>query len=228
MCVWWMNWKKLDYGFHVHGGCCCRKGCRVMVCGGHVWGGVDWWCGLTGGVGRESVVHAGVEGRGVWRGRGQVARPQSRPCSRWQGRRVDASRTRGRNVWLTVFRVGVAVWLFGVVIAIVVVGVGTVSGPAVLGVGLDVFWQVVWAHESLVADGAGETFLPGVGPQVPLQFVTPGKPLSTKQPVANKGALSGVPPQMGLQVGGLAIDLAATGDVTTVNVPLPQMGPSWS
>ena len=56
-----------------------------------------------------------------------------------------------------------------------------------------------------------------------LKLVRAGEPLPAEEPVADKGSLPCVPSQMCLQVGGLAVDLAAAGDVATVDVSLPEM-----
>ena len=137
--------------------------------------------------------------------------------SRTERRRTHTARARrGLAVGLTVLRVAVTVTLLGAAI----LPIGAVS--------LDVFGQVIRAHEPLVADGASEPLLPGVCSQVSLELVRPGEPLAAEQPVADKGTLSRVPPEMGFQVGGLAVDLAAAGDVTAVDVSLPEMLPRGS
>ena len=68
---------------------------------------------------------------------------------------------------LAVFRVGVTVRGLLAAFAAVVV-VGAVAGP-VLRMSLDVFGQVVGAHEPLVADGAREPLLARVCPEVCLE-----------------------------------------------------------
>ena len=98
------------------------------------------------------------------------------------------------------------------------------AGVAVLGVRLGVLGEVVGAHEALVADGAGEPLLAGVGAQVALQLVRAGEPLAAEQPVAHEWSLARVPPQVGLQVRRLAVDLTAAGDVTVVDVFLLEVG----
>lgn len=82
---------------------------------------------------------------------------------------------------LTVLGVAVAVALLGALLP-----VGAVS--------LDVFGQVIRAHEPLVADGAGEALLPCVRSQMSLELVRAGEPLAAEEPVAYKGPLSRVPP----------------------------------
>jgi len=93
-------------------------------------------------------------------------------------------------------------------------------------VGFHVFAEVIGTHESLVADRAGEPLLARVGPQVALEFVGAGEPLAAEKPIADERALARVPAQMGLQVGRLAVDFAAAGDVATVDVALAQMSAS--
>ena len=112
---------------------------------------------------------------------------------------------------LAVFAVAVAVALLGA--AVLAVG----------AVGLDVLGQVIRAHESLVADGAREPLLARVRPQMSLELVGAGEPLAAEEPVADEGPLTRVPPQMRLQVGGLAVHLATAGDVAAVDVPLPEV-----
>ena len=85
----------------------------------------------------------------------------------------------------------------------------------------DVFTEVIAAHKSLVADRTGEPLLAGVRPQVALQFVGAGEPLAAEEPVADERSLAGVPSEVRLQVRGLVVDLAAAGNVTAVQVPLP-------
>jgi len=129
-----------------------------------------------------------------------------------QGRGVDAAGARGR------LAAGLAGLRVAAVLAVALLAV------AVLAVGLDVLGQVVGPHEPLVADGAGEPLLAGVGPKVALQLVGPGEPLAAEEPVADEGPLAGVPPQVGLQVGRFPVDLAAARDVTAVNVALAEVG----
>lgn len=62
-----------------------------------------------------------------------------------------------------------------------------------------------------------------MGPEVSLQLVTPGEPLAAEQPVADEGPLARVPPQVRLEVRRLAVDLAAAGDVTAVDVLLAEV-----
>jgi hypothetical protein len=76
------------------------------------------------------------------------------------------------------------------------------------------FGQVVGAHESLVANWAGEPLLARVGPQVTLELVGARETLAAKEPLAAEGPLARVPAQMGLQVRRLAVDFAAARNVT--------------
>lgn len=94
---------------------------------------------------------------------------------------------------------------------------------AVLAVGLDMFGQVVGSHEPFVADGTGEPLLSGVCPEVSLEFVRAREAFSAEQPVADEGPLTGVPPQVGLQVGGFSVDFPTPGYVAAVNVPLAKV-----
>lgn len=91
---------------------------------------------------------------------------------------------------------------------------------------LDVFAQVIGAHESLVANWAGEPLLSRVRPQMALQFVGARESLAAKQPIANERTFARVPAQMGFQMGRLAVDFAASRDVTAVDIALAQVSPS--
>lgn len=55
-----------------------------------------------------------------------------------------------------------------------------------------------------------------MGACVPLELVAPCEPLSTEEPVADKGPLAGVQAHVGPQQGRLAEGLAAVGDVAHV------------
>lgn len=55
-----------------------------------------------------------------------------------------------------------------------------------------------------------------VCPPVSLQLVTPGEPLPTEHPVADKRSLSAVPAQVSSQVRRLPVDLSTVGDVADV------------
>lgn len=85
---------------------------------------------------------------------------------------------------------------------------------------LHVLAQVVASHEDPVANRAGELFGSRVGLKVPLQLIRAGEALPTKQPIADKGAVATVPPQVGLQVRCLGIGLATARDVAVVEVLL--------
>ena len=137
--------------------------------------------------------------------------------ARVEGRRVHAAGA-GRVVGLAVFAVGTALAFRAVVIRAV-----AVLAAVVVAVRLDVFAQVVRAHETFVADGASEALFAGVRSQMTLEFVAAREPLSAEEPIADEGPLARVPPQMGLQMGRFAVDLAASGDVTAVDVLLPQV-----
>ena len=88
------------------------------------------------------------------------------------------------------------------------------------------FAEVIGAHESLVANRAGEPFLSRVCPQVTLELVRSCESFAAEKPIADERTLARVPAQMGLQMGRLAVDFAASGDVATVDVALAQMSAS--
>lgn len=87
-----------------------------------------------------------------------------------------------------------------------------------------VLGQVVTSCEALVAQQTGELLLPCVGANVPLQFVRAGEAFPAEQPVANKGALAGVPAQVGFEVRGLVVDFPTARDVAAVDWLLSQGG----
>lgn len=66
------------------------------------------------------------------------------------------------------------------------------------------------------ACAAGEGKQTCVGAGVPLELVTPCEPLSTEEPVADKGPLAGVQAYMGPQQGRLPESLATVRDVAHV------------
>ena len=90
---------------------------------------------------------------------------------------------------------------------------------AVRAVRPDVLAQVVGAHEPFAANRALEPLLPGVRAQMPLELVGAREAFPAEEPVADERPLPGVPAQVGLQVGGLAVDFATAGDVTVVQGP---------
>lgn len=55
-----------------------------------------------------------------------------------------------------------------------------------------------------------------VGASVPLEFITPCEPLSTEEPVADKGPFAGMEAHVGPQQGCLPESLAAVGDMAHV------------
>jgi len=63
---------------------------------------------------------------------------------------------------------------------------------------LDVFGQVVGAHEAFVAHGASETLLTRVRAQVALQLVGAREAFAAEQPIADERPLARVPTKMGL------------------------------
>lgn len=81
-----------------------------------------------------------------------------------------------------------------------------------------VLGQVVIAHEHTGAHGAAELLGAGVRLQVSLKFVGASEALAAEEPVADKGPVPAVPAQVGLQVGGLGVGLAAARDVAVVHV----------
>jgi len=90
-------------------------------------------------------------------------------------------------------------------------------------VGLNVLGQVIRTHETLVADGACEALLAGVGSEVALQLVGAREPFPAEQPVANEGPLPRVPAEVRLKMRRLAVHLPTTGDVAAVDVLLAEM-----
>ena len=86
-------------------------------------------------------------------------------------------------------------------------------------VGPHVLLEVVRPREPFGALAADEPLLPGVNAQVALQLVGSSERLAAKDPAAGEGPHAGVPAQMGLQVGRLAVDLAAAGHVAHVVLP---------
>lgn len=67
-------------------------------------------------------------------------------------------------------------------------------GGVEVGVAARVLHQVVAAHEPLVAEGAAELLLPGVGAVVPGQFVGAGELLTAVWPSARERPLTCVRP----------------------------------
>lgn len=65
---------------------------------------------------------------------------------------------------------------------------------------LDVFAQVVTAHEAFVTLGTGEPLLSSVSTQVSLELIRPRESFSTEEPVADKWAFPGVPPEVRLEM----------------------------
>ena len=86
-------------------------------------------------------------------------------------------------------------------------------------VGPHVLLEVVRPREPFGALAADEPLLPGVNAQVALQLVGSRERLAAEDPAAGEGPHAGVPAQMGLQVGRLAVDLAAAGHVAHVVLP---------
>lgn len=78
-----------------------------------------------------------------------------------------------------------------------------------LGVAAGVLGQVVAPHEPLLAEGAPELFLASVGSVVPCELVRAGELFKAVGPRAGKWSLTCVHPVVRLEVGGLAVDLAA-------------------
>ena len=101
---------------------------------------------------------------------------------------------------------------------------GPVASAAAGRVGLDVFGEVIGAHEALVAHGAGEPLLARVGAEVALELVGSREALAAKEPIANERPLPGVPAEVGLEVTRLAVHFPAARDVAAVDVALPKVG----
>ena len=78
---------------------------------------------------------------------------------------------------------------------------------------LAVLGQMVRSREALITVCALEPLLTGVGSLMSRQLVRPGEALAAHGERALERPLSAVPSQVGLQVGRLAVDLAATFDV---------------
>lgn len=78
------------------------------------------------------------------------------------------------------------------------------------------FGQVVAPHEALVTHWAVEALLARVCAVVARQLVGPGELLATVWPGTLKGAFTGMDPQMGFEVGRLAIHLPAAGEGAAV------------
>lgn len=84
----------------------------------------------------------------------------------------------------------------------------------VLEVGLLVLAEMVAAGELLGADGAGIGTIVGVCPAMSLQFIRSGESLPTSE--TEEGTFAGVPSEVGLQMGGLAVEPFAAGYVADV------------
>lgn len=112
----------------------------------------------------------------------------------------------------------------GLQVAGVGVAVASLFASASSGVCFDVFAQVVAPHEALVAHRARKPLLPGVGAQVPLELVGSGESFTAKKPVAHKGPLTGVPPQVRFEVRCFPVDFPAARDVTAMKSFSPQAG----
>jgi len=81
---------------------------------------------------------------------------------------------------------------------------------------LDVLGQVIAAHKLLVALAALEPLLARVRPSVALQLIGAREAFAAKHPGADKWPLAGVPAEVSPQMGGLAVNLLAAGDVADV------------
>ena len=93
------------------------------------------------------------------------------------------------------------------------------------GVPLHVKRQMVRPGESSLTQFAVERFVPRVFPLMPGQLVRPGEPPAAVLPLADVGLLPGVGPQVGLQVGGLGVGLAAVVEGAGVDDHLPPPQP---
>lgn len=81
-----------------------------------------------------------------------------------------------------------------------------------------VLGQVIIAHENAGAQSTAELLGPSVCLQVALQFIGAGEALAAEEPVADEGAVSTVPAQVGFQMRGLGVCFATAWDVTVVHV----------
>ena len=81
---------------------------------------------------------------------------------------------------------------------------------------LDVFVKMIRPGEPLPTLLTGEPLLPRVSPEMPLQLVRPGEGLVTEDPAAGERSLPGVPSEVSLEVGSLAVYLATAGYMTDV------------
>ena len=88
-------------------------------------------------------------------------------------------------------------------------------------VGLDVFVVVVGSHEALITLSTLEALLACVCAHVSLQFVGARKRPAAEGPLARERTFSGVLAKVSLEVGRLAVHLAAAGHVTQVLPLLP-------
>lgn len=88
---------------------------------------------------------------------------------------------------------------------------------------LNMLGQMIGPHEPFITHRTCESFLTRVRAQVPLQLIGPRESLAAEQPVADEGPLARVPPQMRLQMRGLAVDLPAAGYVAAVDVLLAEV-----
>ena len=87
--------------------------------------------------------------------------------------------------------------------------------------GLEVFTEMITAHETFPAAGACKTFLPCVRSQVTLQLIGTREAFATEQPRADERSLPRMPSEVSFQMRRLAVHLSASGHVTDVLFPLP-------
>ena len=73
----------------------------------------------------------------------------------------------------------------------------------------NMFVQMIRSGESFAALRTHKSLLASVCPQMSLQLIRPGERLAAKHPATGERSLTSVPPEVSLQVAGLAIHLAA-------------------
>lgn len=76
--------------------------------------------------------------------------------------------------------------------------------------------EVVTPHEALLTLGTLKALVPCVGSSMSLEFITPCEPLSTEEPVADKGSLASVQADMGPKQRCLPESLSTVWDVAHV------------
>lgn len=80
------------------------------------------------------------------------------------------------------------------------------------------FGQVIAAHKAFIANRTSESFLAGMSPQMPLQFVGTSETFATEKPIANERPFTSVPSEMSLQMRSFAINFTTARYVARVNI----------